>query len=265
MQCTLVRLALHPDAQDVPLLRRAAAATRTRLYVLLRGDWRPVTPAQAQERLSLVYGSLAQSHPRLDVRVLLPPAETASSSAAVEPGAAVVPPPGSGASTLDAGAVLAVAPGAPELQALLGATVGDGDDLAQINAGRAAAGLGPLTFYLLPPVFTDIGECHVSEEKAEPKRRRVDGGGVGSPAVFAAGYPAGAVQRRMGEWGSVNLEGTGDVPGRQGESEGGQDVQRRNGQWESVCVEGAFDRLHAGHKHLLSMGALACRRRCVYV
>lgn len=166
------------------MLRRAAAATRTRLYVLLRGDWRQVSTAQAYERLLFVYDSLAQSHPRLDVRVLLPPAESASSAAAVEPGATGLPTPGSAAVTANVCGALAMPCGAPELQALLGATEDDGEDIALINAGRSAAGLGPLLFFLLPPKPTDTPEpvFSFSADKHGTAAGAAAGGGDASAA-----------------------------------------------------------------------------------
>jgi len=119
--CALIRLSLRPDAHEASVLRRAAAATRTRLYVLLRGNWRPLSPTQAQDRLSSVYDSLTLSHPRLDVRVLLPPALGTGSVAG--PAAAV------------AAAHANVVASAPELEALLGVRLEDGADLAELNAG----------------------------------------------------------------------------------------------------------------------------------
>ena len=111
----LLQLGVHRKPTDGPLLRASAGAVKERLYVLLRGNWGPLSLSQATARLQFVYQQVAQAgYPALDVRVLLP---------------------GGG-------------PDAPELEALLGPDGAD-DELATINEARASKGLGLLGFVRL--------------------------------------------------------------------------------------------------------------------
>jgi len=110
----LLRLSVAQHATDGPLLRAASRAVERRLYVLLRGDWSPLSLAQATARLQYVYSQAARAEPALDVRVLLPSAGTDSSSA-------------------------------PELEALIG-PASEAGALPELNAGRTALGLGALRF-----------------------------------------------------------------------------------------------------------------------
>eukprot|EP00964_Phaeocystis_antarctica_P120722 scaffold84463_cov72-Phaeocystis_antarctica.AAC.12 len=113
--CGLLQLGVHRKPTDGPLLRASAGAVKERLYVLLRGNWGPLSLSQATARLQFVYQQVAQAgYPALDVRVLLP---------------------GGG-------------PDAPELEALLGPDGAD-DELATINEARASKGLGLLGFVRL--------------------------------------------------------------------------------------------------------------------
>ena len=111
----LVRLplSLPPDARLV--LTASAARVDRRLYVSLRGDWRPLSVAQVHAKLLWVYEQVARTRPELDVRVLLP-CEGSNS-----------------------------APGAPEIHALLGLPE-QVADLAEINAARASLALPPVEF-----------------------------------------------------------------------------------------------------------------------
>ena len=111
----LLQLGVHRKPTDGPLLRASAGAVKERLYVLLRGNWGPLSLSQATARLQFVYQQVAQAgYPALDVRVLLP---------------------GGG-------------PDAPELEALLGPDGAD-DELAMINEARESKGLGLLGFVRL--------------------------------------------------------------------------------------------------------------------
>lgn len=110
----LLRLSVVHHATDGPLLRASARAVERRLYVMLRGDWSPLSLAQATARLQYVYSQAARAQPELDVRVLLPSAGTDSSSA-------------------------------PELEALIG-PASEAGALPELNAGRTALGLGALRF-----------------------------------------------------------------------------------------------------------------------
>ena len=113
--CGLLQLGVRRKPTDAPLLRASAGAVKERLYVLLRGDWGPLSLSQATARLQFVYQQVAQAgYPALDVRVLLP---------------------GGG-------------PDAPELEALLGPDGAD-DELATINEARESKGLGLLGFVRL--------------------------------------------------------------------------------------------------------------------
>ncbi len=113
--CGILQLGVHRKPTDGPLLRASAGAVKERLYVLLRGNWGPLSLSQATARLQFVYQQVAQAgYPALDVRVLLP---------------------GGG-------------PDAPELEALLGPDGAD-DELATINEGRESKGLGLLGFVRL--------------------------------------------------------------------------------------------------------------------
>ena len=113
--CGLLQLGVHRKPTDGPLLHASAGAVKERLYVLLRGNWDPLSLSQATARLQFVYQQVAQAgYPALDVRVLLP---------------------GGG-------------PDAPELEALLGPEGAD-DELATINEVRESKGLGLLSFVRL--------------------------------------------------------------------------------------------------------------------
>ena len=71
--CGLLQLGVRRKPTDAPLLRASAGAVKERLYVLLRGDWGPLSLSQATARLQFVYQQVAQAgYPALDVRVLLP-------------------------------------------------------------------------------------------------------------------------------------------------------------------------------------------------
>ena len=115
--CGLLQLGVRRKPTDGPLLRASAGAVKERLYVLLRGDWGPLSLSQATARLQFVYQQVAQAgYPALDVRVLLP---------------------GGG-------------PDAPELEVLLGPdAVVANDELATINEARESKGLGLLGFVRL--------------------------------------------------------------------------------------------------------------------
>ena len=144
--CGLLQLGVHRKPTDGPLLRASAGAVKERLYVLLRGDWGPLSLSQATARLQFVYQQVAQAgYPALDVRVLLP---------------------GGG-------------PDAPELEALLGPDGAD-DELATINEAREGKGLGLLGFVRLsseacaaaPPAEAAevVGADYVPTAEAEPPR-----------------------------------------------------------------------------------------------
>ena len=144
--CGLLQLGVHRKPTDGPLLRASAGAVKERLYVLLRGDWGPLSLSQATARLQFVYQQVAQAgYPALDVRVLLP---------------------GGG-------------PDAPELEALLGPDGAD-DELATINEAREGKGLGLLGFVRLsseacaaaPPAEAAevFGADYLPTAEAEPPR-----------------------------------------------------------------------------------------------
>jgi len=68
----LLRLSLKDESYDSPRLAAAAAATKSRLYVAMEGDWSTQARGSIQKRLLSIYDTLHNHHPTLDSRVLLP-------------------------------------------------------------------------------------------------------------------------------------------------------------------------------------------------
>ena len=81
----LVRLRLALAPRDASLLVASAKTVGRRLYVSLNGNWATLTFEQVQRRLQFVYQQVERVRPGLDVRVLLPCADSS-----VAPGAAEV-------------------------------------------------------------------------------------------------------------------------------------------------------------------------------
>ena len=136
----LLRLSL--EEPDASLLVASASVVRRRLYVALRGNWASLSFEQVQQRLAFVYQQVERAQPGLDVRVLLPCADS------------------------DA------APGAPELDALLGAPTEE-EDLSTLNALRASLSLSQLAFVALTPAPVD----------GSSSRARFDASGNAPPAA----------------------------------------------------------------------------------
>ena len=116
----LVRLRLDLTPHDAALLVASARAVERRLYVSLKGDWGPLTFEQVQRRLLFIYQQVERHRPGLDVRVLLPCADTD------------------------------VAPGAFKIDSFLGEDA-DEDDLPRLNELRSSLSLSVLSFVALSP------------------------------------------------------------------------------------------------------------------
>lgn len=185
----LVTLHLSPRPSDRGLLLAASQRIERTLYVSLDGDWAAVTLAAVQQRLQQLYQAVAR-HSRLDVRVLLPPADGGAAAAS---------------RLADLGALLAPA--------------SDVLTLERLNAERAGGGLAPV---------------HQVELPEWPLARA-------GTAVLASHAGTAALLDELSAAGGESLVGSSD----------------------SVVVGGSFDRLHAGHKLLLSTAALCARRRLV--
>lgn len=137
----LVRLRLALAPRDASLLVASAKTVGRRLYVSLNGNWATLTFEQVQRRLQFVYQQVERVRPGLDVRVLLPCADSS------------------------------VAPGAAEVDALLGEP-GDEDDLPHLNACRTSLGLSSLSFVALsataPPADAASRLAHLSSATTAP-------------------------------------------------------------------------------------------------
>ena len=142
----LVRLPLALPRRAQAVLTASAARVHRRLYVSLQGDWEPLSVAAVTEALQRVYLHVARSQPDLDVRVLLPGAESE------------------------------VAPGAPEIDVLIGPAE-DEADLAALNTARAALSLPPLAFCCLEAAA--LADAAAASE--EPVLPTTSGGGGPAP------------------------------------------------------------------------------------
>ena len=181
----LLPLQLTPQPSDpARLLAASHLVTRTgRLYVSLDGDWSSASLDEAEARIQKIYALATKWRQSLDVRVLLPAADSGSSSVVAH------------LADLDALLTTSGVGGAEPL-------------LRKLNHERAAAGLMPI-------------RCHALPEwpfpAAEPEKPHDGDADAGDSSAW------------LGSGGHV-------------------------------CVGGTFDRLHAGHKLLLTKAALLAER-----